>query len=172
VFDTRQVKPLAEGGRAIYPEADADAIANRPGSFDSVQYGRMDPYQDPDPDRGNGRESANMVAYLPAPEGVDDAALTSHNFDVTDEMLVSSFYRGGVRAYDLTTLYRGDDYEEHARNPRKPVETGAFAPEGTAFWTAVDVDYEENPDRIFTMGSDIGKGAVMLELERGPGGPL
>jgi len=172
VFDTRQVKPLAEGGRAIYPEADADAIANRSGSFDSVQYGRMDPYQDPDPDRGNGRESANMVAYLPAPEGVDDAALTSHNFDVTDEMLVSSFYRGGVRAYDLTTLYRGDDYEEHARNPRKPVETGAFAPEGTAFWTAVDVDYEENPDRIFTMGSDIGKGAVMLELERGPGGPL
>lgn len=173
VFDTRQVKPLAEGGRAIYPDVDADAIAAREAAgttVDTVRYGRMDPYQDPDPDRGNGRKSANMVAYLDAPEGVDDAALTSHNFDVTDEMLYSSFYRGGIRAYDLTTLYTGGDYEEHARNPRKPLEVAAFAPDGTAFWTAVDVEYEENPNRTFTMGADIGKGAVMLELERGSGG--
>ena len=41
-----------------------------------------------------------------------------------------------------------------------------------AFWTAVDVDYEENPDRTFTIGSDIGKGAVVLELERGGRSPL
>ena len=41
-----------------------------------------------------------------------------------------------------------------------------------AFWTAVDVDYEEDPDRIFTMGADIGKGAVMLELERGDSSPV
>ncbi|PSQ36147.1 hypothetical protein BRD05_03630 [Halobacteriales archaeon QS_9_70_65] len=109
VFDTRDVKPLAEGGRAIYPETDQDAIETR--GFDPAvvgdQYGRRDPYQNPDPDRGNGRKSADMVAYVPAPEGADDAALTSHNFDVTDEMLVSSFYQGGVRAYDLTTLYKG-----------------------------------------------------------------
>ena len=174
VFDTRDVRPLAEGGRAVYPEADRDAIETRGYDVGEVgdQFGRFDPYQNPDPDRGNGRKSANMVAYLPAPEGVDDAALTSHNFDVTDEMLVSSFYQGGVRAYDLTTLYRGGDYDEHARQPRKPVEVGAFAPDGTAFWTAVDVEYEEDPARVFTMGADIGKGAVLLELERGSGGPL
>jgi len=174
VFDTREVKPLAEGGRAIYPEADRDAILAR--GYDPAavgdQFGRWDPYQDPDPDRGNGMKSANMVAYVPAPEGPDDAALTSHNFDVSREMLVSSFYQGGVRAYDLTTLYKGGDYEEHARNPRRPVEIGAFAPDGMAFWTAVDVDYEENPDRTFTIGSDIGKGAVVLELERGGRSPL
>ena len=174
MFDTRDMKPLAEGGRAIYPGTDRDAILTR--GFDPAvvgdQYGRRDPYQNPDPDRGNGMKSANMVAYVPAPEDADDAALTSHNFDVTDEMLVSSFYQGGVRAYDLTTLYKGGDYEEHARNPRRPVEIGAFAPDGMAFWTAVDVDYEENPDRTFHIGSDIGKGAVVLELERGGRSPL
>ena len=181
VFDTRDVQPLAEGGRAIYPEVDRDAIEARGFDPDAVgdRYSRLsedgprpDPYQDPDPDRGNGRKSANMVAYIPAPEGADDAALTSHNFDVTDEMLFSSFYQGGVRAYDLTTLYKGGDYEEHARQPRKPVEVGAFAPDGMAFWTAVDVDYEENPERTFTIGSDIGKGAVVLEFERGGDSPI
>jgi hypothetical protein len=180
VFDTRDVQPLAKGGRAVYPEVDRRAIKERGYTVSDVgdRYSRLseedrpDPYQNPSPDRGNGRKSANMVAYLDAPEGADDAALTSHNFDVTDEMLVSSFYQGGVRAYDLTTLYSGGDYENHARQPRAPVEIGAFAPDGMAFWTAVDVDYEEDPDRVFTMGADIGKGAVMLELERGGSSPI
>lgn len=178
VFDTREVKPLAEGGRAIYPEADAEAIRIRqqetgPGAVVRRDgYGRFDPYQDPDPDRENDGKSAPMVAYIPAPEGVDDAALTSHNFDVTDRFLFSSFYQGGIRAFDLATLYRGGDYEEHARSPRKPIGVGAFAPDGTAFWTAVDVDCEEAPDRTFTMGADIGKGVVMLEFDRRSSGPL
>ncbi len=181
VFDTRDVKPLAEGGRAVYPEVDRDAILARGYDPDKVgdRYSRRtednlrpDPYQNPDPDQGNGRKSADMVAYLDAPEGPDDAALTSHNFDVTDRFLFSSFYQGGVRAYDLTTLYAGGDHEKHARQPREPLEIGAFAPDGMAFWTAVDVDYEEDSDRIFTMGADIGKGAVMLELERGGSSPI
>lgn len=175
VFDTRAVKPLAEGGRAIYPEVDAGAIAARRANGTAVPeapFGRRDPYQDPDPDRTKDNRSAPMVAYVPAPEGVDDAALTSHSFDVTDRFLFSSFYQGGIRAYDLTTLYRGGDYEVHARSPSRPIEVGAFAPDGTAFWTAVDVDYEEAPDRTFTMGADIGKGIVMLEFDRRSSSPL
>ena len=94
VFDTRDVKPLAEGGRAIYPEADSEAIMARRRNgtgFRFDPYGRRDPYQDPDPDRENDGKSASMLAYVPAPEGADDAALTSHNFDVTDRFLFSSF---------------------------------------------------------------------------------
>jgi hypothetical protein len=172
VFDTRAVAPLAEGGRAIYPEADDSRDHPDAASATHERLHDEGPFQNPDPDRRNPDNPADMVAYLPAPEGVDDAALTSHHFDVTERMLFSSWYRGGIRAYDLTTLYHGGDYEEHARNPRKPLEVGTFAVDGTAYWTAENVEYEEDPTTIYTLGSDIGKGAVTLKLERGPGGPL
>lgn len=93
--------------------------------------------------------TSDHVAYIPAPEPLDDALQTSHNFDVTDSNLYSSFYRGGLRAYDI------DD-------PTDPQELAAFAPQGTAYWAAVDL--ETNGPRTYTVGSDIGKGLTVLEL--------
>ncbi|WP_440007931.1 LVIVD repeat-containing protein [Halomicrococcus sp. SG-WS-1] len=90
------------------------------------------------------------VAYVPAPEQPDGALSTSHNFDVTDSKLFASFYQGGVRAYDI------DD-------PTDPQELAAFAPDGTAYWGA-RVLPTDGP-RHYTVGSDIGKGLTVLELE-------
>lgn len=89
------------------------------------------------------------VAYIPAPEPLDDALQTSHNFDVTDSKLFTSWYQGGVRAYDI------DD-------PTSPTELAAFAPEGTAYWGA-RVLPTDGP-KHYTVGSDIGKGLTVLEL--------
>lgn len=145
VFDTEDVDTLNDGGTAIYPEAD-------------------------DVDPGTRTEPAtpfeDHVAYLPAPEQPDDALLTSHNFDVTDTKLFASFYQGGLRAYDLAPLYAdtGDGYTEHASDPVAPDEIAAFAPDGMAFWTAENLETEAT-GTYYTVGSDIGKGAVVLELD-------
>jgi hypothetical protein len=88
-------------------------------------------------------------AYIPAPEPLDDAVQTSHNFDVTDSKLYASFYQGGLRAYDI-------------EDPMNPTELAAFAPEGTAYWAAVD--FPVSGPRHYTVGSDIGKGLTVLEL--------
>ncbi|WP_101295481.1 LVIVD repeat-containing protein [Halegenticoccus soli] len=89
------------------------------------------------------------VGYVPAPERPTDALRTSHNFDVTDSKLFASFYQGGLRAYDI-------------EDPTNPRELAAFAPPGTAYWAAVDLP-TEGPTR-YTVGSDIGKGLTVLEL--------
>ena len=91
----------------------------------------------------------NHIGFIPAPEQPDDALLTSHNFDVTDSKLFASFYQGGLRAYDI-------------EDPTDPTELAAFAPNGTAYWAAVNLS-TEGP-RTFTVGSDIGKGLTVLEL--------
>ena len=93
------------------------------------------------------------IAYIPAPEHPTDATdpvTTSHNFDVTDEKLFASWYQGGIRAYDLS-------------DPTNPTELAAQAPPGTAFWTAVDLP--TSGQDFYTVGSDIGKGLIVLELD-------
>jgi hypothetical protein len=90
------------------------------------------------------------VGYIPAPENPEDAVRTSHNFDVREDKVFASFYEGGIRAYSI-------------EDPTAPEELAAFAPEGTAFWTAEDLS--ASGPRTYTLGSDIGKGLTVLELE-------
>lgn len=89
------------------------------------------------------------IGYIPAPDDPADGLRTSHNFDVHEDKVFSSFYEGGVRAYSI-------------EDPTDPEELAAFAPEGTAYWTAVDLPVDG--PRTYTIGSDIGKGLTILEL--------
>ncbi|PSQ22394.1 hypothetical protein BRD04_04760 [Halobacteriales archaeon QS_9_67_17] len=68
------------------------------------------------------------VATIPAPEtpdpGYDGIWTTSHNFEISGDTLVSSWYQGGVRSYDIS-------------DPSQPILTGAYRDVGaTSFWTA------------------------------------
>ena len=90
------------------------------------------------------------ISYIPAPEEPQgDALRTSHNFDVTDDKVFSSFYQGGIHAYSI-------------EDPTDPEHLAGFAPPGTAYWAAVDL--ETSGPRPYTVGSDIGKGLTVLEL--------
>lgn len=139
VFDTREVDTLEGNRPGIYPSDadDQDPVGQPHASNPTVTPKEWE-----------------HVAFVPAPEQPDDAALTSHNFDVTDGRLFASFYQGGIRAYDVAPTLGGrhDD----------PEELAAFAPDGTAFWTAENLDTGE--DATYTVGSDIGKGLLVLEL--------
>ncbi|NHN49023.1 hypothetical protein G9464_15675 [Halostella sp. JP-L12] len=90
------------------------------------------------------------IGYIPAPDDPADAVRTSHNFDVREDKVFASFYEGGIRAYSI-------------EDPTAPEELAAFAPEGTAYWTAEDLPVDG--PRTYTLGSDIGKGLTVLELE-------
>lgn len=87
--------------------------------------------------------------YIPAPDRPSDALRTSHNFDVREDKLFASFYQGGLRAYSI-------------EDPTDPEELAAFAPLGTAYWTNVDLPVDG--PQTFNLGSDIGKGLTILEL--------
>ena len=68
------------------------------------------------------------VATIPAPEtpdpGYDGVWTTSHNFEISGDTLVSSWYQGGVRSYDIS-------------DPSQPILTGAYRDaDATSFWTA------------------------------------
>ncbi|SEO80588.1 LVIVD repeat-containing protein [Halogranum amylolyticum] len=76
-----------------------------------------------------------------------DVFRTSHNFDVTENRLHTSWYDGGVAVFDVT-------------DPATPERVGHYAAEGSSFWTAVQA-------RGFTVGSDIGGGLVFLHADRG-----
>lgn len=67
---------------------------------------------------------------------------TSHNFDVTEDRLHTSWYGGGVRVFDVS-------------DPTAPSEIGAFAREDTTFWTAVT-------EGEFTIASDIDRGIFVF----------
>lgn len=171
VFDTRAVAPLSEGGHAVYPEADG---------YESLPDRRKAPLEGREvvqtaPNRRHPNNFVDYVAYIEAPDQPDDAALTSHNFDVTETKLFTSFYQGGVRAYDLAPLYRSGDYDAHpdsAADVTTPEEIAAFDPDGMAFWTASNLESAQDGDTYYTIGSDIGKGAAVLELTDGLPLPL
>jgi hypothetical protein len=164
-FDTRSVDLLSGDGVAIYPEA--DGVTRLP----TPKKNRMDrgvPIQRPTDER-HPENPVDFVAYIEAPDQPDDAALTSHNFDVTETKLFTSWYQGGIRAFDLGPLYAGDDYETHptsASDVAAPTALAAFAPDGMAFWTAENLAAEQG-ETYYTVGSDIGKGAVVIELTEG-----
>lgn len=170
-FDTRRVAPLNSGGVAVYP--DADGVADLPAS-------RKRPLEAEDviQTASNRRHPSNFVdyvAYIEPPEQPDDALLTSHNFDVTETKLFTSWYQGGVRAFDLSPLYVSgacERHPEHAGDVEAPREIASFAPDGMAFWTAVNLESAQDGETYFTVGSDIGKGACVLELSEGPFTPL
>ncbi|WP_170977317.1 LVIVD repeat-containing protein [Halorussus salinisoli] len=68
---------------------------------------------------------------------------TSHNFDVTDDRLYTSWHGGGVRVFDIT-------------DPSAPTEIGVYDPEDASFWAAVAAGET-------IVASDIGTGLVFLE---------
>ena len=75
------------------------------------------------------------------PPVIDDETagklFTSHNFDVTENRLHTSWYHGGVQLYDIT-------------DPSEPERVAGYDPEGYAFWTAV-------ADRGVTVGGVYGE---------------
>jgi hypothetical protein len=68
------------------------------------------------------------VATIPAPETPDESYdgvwTTSHNVEIDGDTLVTSWYQGGVRSYDIS-------------DPSEPTLTGAYRDaDATSFWTA------------------------------------
>lgn len=144
------VQPTPDGnwtfvGAETFPGPFEDTVV--PGDHGGIRvFDTGDVTHDSTP--GNPYES--HVAYIPAREPLDDAAQTSHNFDVTDGKLFTSWYQGGVRAFDV-------------EDPTDPTELAVFAPEGTAYWGA-RVLPTEGPTH-YTVGADVGKGLTVLELD-------
>lgn len=65
---------------------------------------------------------------------------------------ILSWYNGGIRVFDST-------------EPGSPSEIASYNAEGSSFWTAVH-------HRSFTIGSDIGGGAIaLLHTDRGRQAP-
>jgi len=62
-----------------------------------------------------------FLAEIEPPSG--DGTRTSHNFDIVDGYLYTSWYSAGVRVHDLET-------------PSKPEQVGAWTPENVFIWTA------------------------------------
>lgn len=89
------------------------------------------------------------IGFIPSPDRPSDGLRTSHNFDVREDKVFASFYQGGMRAYSI-------------EDPTAPEELAAFAPLGTAYWT--NVDLPESGPTTYNLGSDIGKGLTILEL--------
>lgn len=96
--------------------------------------------------------SVEAVADIEPPDG--DSLRTAHNFDVTSNRLVSSWYNGGVRVHDVT-------------DPTAPTEIARYRPDDIAFWTAVEA-------RGFVVGGVYGArsdasdgGIVVLNDDRG-----
>lgn len=72
---------------------------------------------------------------------------TSHNFDVTENRLYTSWYRSGARVHDIT-------------DPSSPEQTYEYDPEGAFLWTAVR-------EQGFVLVGDIGGGVVFLHEDQG-----
>ncbi|MFB6118176.1 LVIVD repeat-containing protein [Halosegnis sp.] len=67
---------------------------------------------------------ATIAAPETADEGFDGTWTSAHNFEIDGDTLVSSWYQGGVRSYDIS-------------DPTRPILTGAYRDaDATSFWTA------------------------------------
>jgi hypothetical protein len=144
------VRPTPDGnytlvGAETFPGPFEDTVV--PGDHGGIRiFDTSDVSTDSEP--GDPYES--HISYIPAPEVPQgDALRTSHNFDVTNDRLFASFYQGGLHAYSI-------------EDPHDPEHLAEFAPPGTAYWAAVNL--ETNGPRTYTVGSDIGKGLTVLEL--------
>lgn len=88
----------------------------------AVEPGALHLYDTSDP------TDPEALSTIPAPETPDERYggvwTTSHNFELRGDTLVTSWYRGGVRVYDIA-------------DPADPTLTGAWRATDTAsFWTA------------------------------------
>ena len=119
---------------------------------------RADPYAPP------------CLDLVRAPDNPQDAVRTAHNFSRTNDKLFTSWYQGGIRAFDLSQFRDGD-----ATQDDEMVQIAAFdPPAGDVYWTALNLedtvdDVAGDPERFYTVGSDIGKGLHVLELARSGG---
>ena len=98
-------------------------------------------------------DDVEQIGFISPPD-VDVGLRTSHNFDVTQNRIHTSWYNGGVRVFDVT-------------DPTEPALRGVYNPEGYAFWTAVRA-------RGFTVGGIYGArsdhhdgGVAFLHDDRG-----
>jgi hypothetical protein len=95
--------------------------------------------------------AVEQVGYVSPPDV--DGFRTSHNFDVTNNRLHTSWYEGGVRVYDVT-------------DPANPDELGAYDPDGYSFWAAV-TERGMTVGSAYGGGSAAGGGLVFLSNDRG-----
>lgn len=147
--DSRTERYLTLPGNAHYVQPSPDGqhvyvgAETFPGDFvenpDDHDYGGIKVFDVSDYD--NPRQVARI-----SPPNID-AFRTSHNFDVTNNRLHTSWYNGGIAIFDIT-------------DPANPEQLGHYATEETSFWTAVS-------GRGFTVGSDIGGGLVFLHADHG-----
>jgi hypothetical protein len=117
-----------------------DETVDVPGVYGGIDVWDVTDYENPE-----------NVATIEAPD-VSGAFRTSHNFDVTNNRLHSSWYAGGVRVHDIT-------------DPTNPEELYSYQEDGVQFWTAVR-------GRGFTLGGIYGAGSdtggfVVLHADRG-----
>ncbi|MFC7007674.1 LVIVD repeat-containing protein [Halalkalicoccus salilacus] len=98
-------------------------------------------------------DDVEQVGFISPPD-VNVGLRTSHNFDVTQNRLHTSWYNGGVRVYDIT-------------DETDPEELYFYDSEGYSFWTAVQ-------ERGFTLGGIYGArsdthagGIAFLHTDRG-----
>jgi hypothetical protein len=136
------VQPSPDG-RHVY--VGAETFRKRPGGIDvwdlsdlenPERVARIDP---PAATQGGGGQPEEGDQ-----EGGRNLGLrTSHNFDVTEDRLYSSWYGGGVRVFDVS-------------DPADPVEIGAYDSEDTSFWTAVE-------GNGVVVASDIDRGLFVFE---------
>lgn len=142
------------------PASSLAPIAPRAGQFDFEGEGknprslvsRADPFN-PAP--------IDLVRAPELPENPPDAVRTAHNFDLTNDKAVTSWYQSGIRAYDFSTVRTG------APDEGELDEIAEFdMPVGDFYWTAELLDIETEPDQYFTVASDTGKGLQILELAR------
>lgn len=114
---------------------------------DTEQYGGIRIFDTSDWD------DVEQVGFISPPD-VDVGLRTSHNFDVTQNRIHTSWYNGGVRVYDVT-------------DETDPEELYFYNPEGYSFWTAIQ-------ERGFTLGGIYGArsdahagGIAFLHADRG-----
>lgn len=91
------------------------------------------------------------VGFIPAPDEPAGAPLrTSHNFEVTDSKVHTTWYQGGVRLFDLSP-------------PSDPTQLAAWvSPDGQAYWGA---DHLSDGGDHYTLASERdGKGVTVLDI--------
>lgn len=142
------------------PASSLASIEDRTGEFDfegedtnpRSLVSRADPFN-PAP--------IDLVRAPEFPENPPDAVRTAHNFDLTNDKAVTSWYQSGIRAYDFSSVRVGDPGEGELD------EIAEFdLPVGEFYWTAELLDLETDVDQYFTVASDTGKGLQILELAR------
>ena len=154
-----------QGGVGIYH---TPALAeNEPGELESVEpvAGKFD-------QKGAKAEPGSLAAradpfspkpidLVKAPQAPQDALITSHNFDLTNDKAFTSWYQSGIRAYDFGNIREGNPSEGTLE------QIAEFnPPAGDAYWGARNLASAapDDDERYVTVAGNIGSGLNIFEL--------